>query len=270
MMNALLKRIFSAPLFEEEEKTHRAYLLNVLLWASILMPIPYCLYIIISIPQSIPRALFHVAIAEIINFTLLYLLHRGHVRAAAYGQVIVFWLFFGLIAVNAAGILSPAYLLGYPLVIVIAGILLGARASSVITILSLAVGGWILYAEKTGWFATTGINSPTTFWVLTVVIFPLLLILQYLSSNILQTALLRVRSSEDRYKLILSISSDYIFETSVAEDGSNTLTWVGGAFEKLTGYAFSEYVESGGWVAHIHADDLEKDAENRAALFRNE
>jgi PAS domain S-box-containing protein len=270
MMNALLKRIFSAPLFEEEEKTHRAYLLNVLLWASILMPIPYCLYVIISIPQSIPRALPHVFVAEIINFTLLYLLHRGHVQAAAYGQVFSFWIFFGFIAINAAGIHSPAYLLGYPLVIVIAGILLGARASSVITILSLAVGGWILYAEKTGWFATTGINSPTTFWILTVVIFPLLLILQYLSSNILQIALLRARSSEDRYKLILSISSDYIFETTVTEDGSNTLTWVGGAFEKLTGYTFSEYVESGGWVAHIHAEDLEKDAENRAALFRNE
>ncbi len=268
-MAALLKRIFSAPLFEEEEKTHRAYLLNVLLWASILMPIPYCLYVIIYIPQSIPRALPHVIVAEMINFALLYLLHRGHVQAVAYAQVISFWLFFGVIAANAAGIHSPAYLLGYPLVIVIAGILLGVRATSVITILSLAVGAWILYAEKSGWLATTGVNSQTTFWVLTVVIFPLLLILQYLSSHILQTALKRARLSEERYKLILSVSSDYIFETTI-DDAGNRLSWVGGAFEKLTGYTYEEYVANGGWAAHVHAEDREKDAEDMAALFRNE
>src|SRR5688572_11073314 len=98
MMPTLLKRIFSAPLFEEEEKTHRAYLLNVLLWASILMPIPYCLYVIIFIPQSIPRTLSHVLVAGAINFTLLHLLRRGHVQTAADGQVISFWLFFGFIA----------------------------------------------------------------------------------------------------------------------------------------------------------------------------
>jgi PAS domain S-box-containing protein len=269
MMDALLKRIFSAPLFEEEEKTHRAYLLNVLLWASILMPIPYCLYITIYIPQSIPRALLHVMIAEIINFTLLFFLHRGHVQAVAHGQVISFWLFFGIIAFNADGIHSPAYLLGYPLIIVIAGILLGVRATSVITILSLAVGGWMLYAEKTGWLITSEINSPSTFWVLTIVIFPILLILQYLSSNILQTALKRARLGEERYKLILSVSSDYIFETTVDDEGSR-LTWVGGAFEKLTGYTYEEYVASGGWVAHIHPDDRKKDAEDMATLFRNE
>jgi PAS domain S-box-containing protein len=268
-MAALLKRIFSAPRFEEEEKTHRAYLLNVLLWASILMPIPYCLYVIIYIPQSIQRALPHVFVAELINFALLFLLHRERVQTAAYGQVISFWLFFGFIAVNGAGIHSPAYLLGYPLVIVIAGILLGIRATSVITFLSLAVGGWIVYAQKAGSLVTTGVNSSTTFWVLTVVIFPLLLILQYLSSNILQTALKRARLSEERYKLILSVSSDYIFETTIDDEG-NRLTWVGGAFEKLTGYTFEEYLASGGWVAHIHPDDLAKDAEDMAALFRNE
>jgi PAS domain S-box-containing protein len=269
MMDALLKRIFSAPLFEEEEKTHRAYLLNVLLWASILMPIPYCLYITIYIPQSIPRAFLHVMVAEVINFILLFLLHRGHVQIVAHGQVISFWLFFGIIAFNADGIHSPAYLLGYPLVIVIAGILLGVRASSVITILSLAVGGWMLYAEKTGWLITSEINSPSTFWVLTIVIFPILLILQYLSSNILQTALKRARLGEERYKLILSVSSDYIFETTM-DDEDNRLTWVGGAFEKLTGYTYEEYVASGGWVAHIHPDDRKKDAEDMATLFRNE
>ncbi len=268
-MATFLKRVFSAPLFEDEGKSHQAYLLNMLLWATILMPIPYCLYIIIYVPQSIPRALPPVIVAEIINFTLLYLLYRRHVQAAAYGQVICFWLFFGFIAANAAGIHSPAYLLGYPLSIVIAGILLGVRASSVITILSLAVGGWILYAEKTGWLATTEINSSTTFWVLSIVIFPILLILQYLSSNILQTALKRARLSEERYKLILSVSSDYIFETTIDDEG-NRLTWVGGAFEMLTGYTYEEYVANGGWVAHLHPDDREKDSEDTAALFRNE
>lgn len=269
-MAAFLKRIFSPPIFEDEEKTHQAYLLNVLLWVLICIPVPYILYTIIFAPQNISRALLQSTVGEIANFILLYLLHIGYVRVAAYGQVVSFWLFFTISAVTSAGVFSGGYFLGYPLVIVISGILLGVRTTSVITVISLVAGGWMIDAEKSGWLASEEITTSLSIWVLSAIVFPLLLILQGLSSNMIQTALRRARASEDRYKLILSISSDYIYETVIQEDGGNTLIWVGGAFEKLTGYTFEEYIASGGWTAHVHPDDHEKDAEDMASLLRNE
>jgi PAS domain S-box-containing protein len=269
-MAAFLRRIFRAPVFEDEEKTHQAYLLNVLLWALIVMYVPYFLYTVMYDSQNAPRVLLQAVIGETANIILLYLLHAGHVRVAAYGQVFSFWLFFTVTAVTSAGVYSEAYFLGYPLVIVISGILLGIRTTSLITILSLVVGGWMIYAEKSGWLAAQETNTSLSIWILSAIVFPLLLILQDLSANMIQAALRRARASEDRYKLILSISSDYIFETVIDDHGANTLTWVGGAFEKLTGYTFEEYMASGGWVAHIHPDDREKDAGDMASLFRNE
>ena len=47
------------------------------------------------------------------------------------------------------------------------------------------------------------------------------------------------------------------------------LNWVAGAFERITGYTYEEYVANGGWRAHIHPDDLEKDSLDTAAIQTN-
>ncbi|MDO9301337.1 MAG: PAS domain S-box protein, partial [Anaerolineales bacterium] len=43
-----------------------------------------------------------------------------------------------------------------------------------------------------------------------------------------------------------------------------------GAFEKMTGYTFEEYVAAGGWLAHVHPDDIEKDAQDMEKLLANQ
>ena len=40
------------------------------------------------------------------------------------------------------------------------------------------------------------------------------------------------------------------------------LNWVAGAFERITGYTYEDYVASGGWRAHLYPADVE--ADNRA------
>ncbi len=36
------------------------------------------------------------------------------------------------------------------------------------------------------------------------------------------------------------------------------LNWVAGAFEKITGYTFEEYIAKGGWLGHLYPDDVGK------------
>jgi PAS domain S-box-containing protein len=60
-----------------------------------------------------------------------------------------------------------------------------------------------------------------------------------------------------------------MFSTKLGEDGNLHLNWVAGAFEQITGYAFDEYVEHGGWVSTLHPDDREQDARDMDTLRNN-
>jgi PAS domain S-box-containing protein len=75
--------------------------------------------------------------------------------------------------------------------------------------------------------------------------------------------------SEERYRLISTASSDYVFSTVVEADGQYHLTWVAGAFESITGYTFEEFVARGGWTAALHPDDRQRDALDTATLQTN-
>lgn len=79
----------------------------------------------------------------------------------------------------------------------------------------------------------------------------------------------RLRESEERYRLISTVSSDYMFSSQLKSDGTLHLVWVAGAFERITGYTYEEYVARGGWVASLHPDDREQDARDLAQLRQN-
>ena len=79
-----------------------------------------------------------------------------------------------------------------------------------------------------------------------------------------------LRESETRYRLISMVTSDYMFSTRLAADGKLALNWVAGAFERITGYTFEEYVAHGGWRAALHPDDLTVDDRDMEKLCANQ
>ena len=76
-------------------------------------------------------------------------------------------------------------------------------------------------------------------------------------------------ASEERYRLISSVATDYVFSSAVEPDGRLQLQWVAGAFEKITGYAFEEYVARGGWRTTVHPDDRVQDDRDMETLRSN-
>ena len=76
-------------------------------------------------------------------------------------------------------------------------------------------------------------------------------------------------AGEERYRLISSVATDYVFSSAVEPDGRLVLQWVAGAFEKITGYAFEEYVARGGWRATVHPEDLAQDDRDLETLHAN-
>ncbi|HET9905146.1 MAG TPA: PAS domain S-box protein [Anaerolineales bacterium] len=76
--------------------------------------------------------------------------------------------------------------------------------------------------------------------------------------------------SEERYRLVSSVISDYTFSNIQNERGEIVLNWVAGAFEQISGYTLEEFNARGGWICTVYPDDLEQDAQDMEALRRNQ
>ena len=265
-----LKEILRPPIFEDEVKTQQAYLLNIILWALICVPIPLVIYTFALAPENTNRILIQTIFGETVNIILLLMLHRGYVRPASIIQVSVFWVFLTVTAITGTGVQGEAYLLGYGLVIAIAGILLGGRGAIVFTFLSLATGGWMANGQMNGTIATGFESSPLTTWIISLVLFPVGATLQYLGARTAKLALARAQASEERYRLISRVSSDYTFSTVLNEEGKMRLNWVAGAFENISGFNFEEYVATGGWQGHLHPEDVDRDNQAFDKLAENQ
>src|SRR5690242_18574962 len=69
-----------------------------------------------------------------------------------------------------------------------------------------------------------------------------------------EKALERLRLSEERYRIISELSSDYAYSYGIAPDGSVRLEWITQAFTRITGYEANE-LESGVLLPLVHPDD---------------
>lgn len=265
----MLREWLAPPVFDDAEKTHQANLLQFILLTLIVIPIPFVAYLLIRRPEESNRALMLITVSEIIHITLFIILRRGYVRMASVIQVITIWLFFAAASVTSSSIYGVAYLLGNGLVITIAGILLGGRGALAMTLLVIMEGGALVYAEQHGWVPPDILDGALPTWIVSIVLFGIVASLQNLAAREVRLALSRACTSEERYRLISEVTSDYTFSTEFDAQGNKAGFWAGGAFEKITGYTVDEYLNMGSWQSRLHPDDFEKDAKNAVDLRHN-
>jgi two-component system, LuxR family, sensor kinase FixL len=231
-----MRQWLTPPVFEDEEKTQRAFMLHVMLWALIFVPVPYVLYVLIQIPANIGRALAQAIFSETVNLFLLFLLKRGHVRPAAIIQMVAFWAFCTASAVTGGGVRGTSYLLGYGLIIIIAGVLLGGRGALVATIGVILSGGVMTLAEIKGWFLPIFLDVPLSTWIISLVVFPVSAVLQNLAARALRQALTRARTSEAQYRLLIDESPLGI----LIVDRQDRVTLANPAACRMLGYTAAE------------------------------
>lgn len=75
--------------------------------------------------------------------------------------------------------------------------------------------------------------------------------------------------SEEKYRVISNLTSDYLFSTQADENGFHKVVWIAGSFEKITGYTVEEFIKIGGWRATLHPDDLALDDLDLEKLRQN-
>lgn len=270
-MKNWIVNLLSAPVFPEEaEKTRRARTLNVLylnigaaLLVAGILGIPFIFEEKFVISIILVTSLALVVIGMALN-------RRGHVKASGLLILAPLWFITTIMACISGGIRSFDILL-FVSGTVVAGISLGAEAALVYAGLSLFVTLGMVVAAYLGIvFPQVFTFPPASIWIilLTSLLFalgPLQVTLRSLSNSILRTEF-----NEQRYRMIASVMSDFVFSIRYGPGGEIEDQWLGGAFEALTGYTPEEYFERGGWLTILHPDDREEEAQNVALLRANQ
>jgi PAS domain S-box-containing protein len=258
-----LMKLFSPPVFEDETETEKAYLLHVILWTLVFVPIPFVLYTLIAERENIARALIQTAFGETVNIILLVVLRKGFVRSASIVQVSAFWFFFTATAVTGSGVQSEAYLLGYAVVIAIAGLLLGGRGALIFTVLSI-LSGWAMVQEQARGVIHSGFeSSPLTTWIISTILFPVSAILQYLGSRGMRNSLVRLRASEEQMRNIIENAEEIIYTFNARGD----FLFISPAWTRLLGHSVAD-VAGKNLTQFVHPADLRTGVRALRALIK--
>jgi GAF domain-containing protein len=132
-----IRQIFTPPVFEDEEKTRVAALLNNILWTVIIIGSLYTVLAPIILGQYFSALLTGtIVVAGIIARMLMM---RGYVRVASVIILIVFNIILILSILISDGTLSASYF-SLVLTIVVAGILLGGRSAYIMAAINTLIG----------------------------------------------------------------------------------------------------------------------------------
>jgi PAS domain S-box-containing protein len=65
-----------------------------------------------------------------------------------------------------------------------------------------------------------------------------------------------LRVSEERYRIISELVSDFAYAYQIEPDGSFTVEWITDAAARITGFTNEEIEQQGGWFRIVHPDDM--------------
>jgi PAS domain S-box-containing protein len=65
-----------------------------------------------------------------------------------------------------------------------------------------------------------------------------------------------LRESQERYRIVSELVSDYAYSFRIEPDGTPVLEWMTEAFQRITGYTPDELLALGGWESLRHPEDV--------------
>lgn len=197
MYSPWVKKFLAPPVFEDEDKTRIAELLNIILLTVLVIAVMYGLFSPIIHPNPAP-VLAIISVEVILLLGLRALMRRGQVQLVSLLILLVLWAIYTLAAIVSGGVRTPAFS-SYMSVILIAGLLLGGRGGIGFAGLCALAGLGLLYAETSellppSLFPTT----PVAMWAGLAANFIMAAVLLHLATRSIGDALERARRSETR------------------------------------------------------------------------
>ncbi|HNK63564.1 MAG TPA: PAS domain-containing protein [Anaerolineales bacterium] len=232
-----VKRWFEPPVFpEDEDKTRKARILSVLLVSILGLMVPAVLAMLFVSVQKMGIGLILFCLLALV-FVSAILMRKGRVQTASGIFVAGLWLLFTLMYVLGGRTTSSAASL-LVAVIVISGLLLGERLTTILAVLSCLIGLGLAALESTGFpliHYFPGLPIPS--WVTwTFAIFLTLKPLNLAIDSITRSAE-TLRESEERLKFVLEGSQlgywDWNMETGAVQRNSYWAEMLGYTLEEI-------------------------------------
>ena len=212
-------------------RTRGARLLLSFLW---IQAAGFGVYLVVSTwvePSAFLRYGAQTAFGWTVVVLLAWATRRGWVALAAIGYLACGWLLLTASAWTAGG-LGSSSTLGYVVLVVAAGLLLGTRATVLTAAAVLLTGIGLAVAGRRGLLPPSSVrSSPTALWADFAVYTGLIVAFQLLAAR-------NLRVSESRYRSLVDHARDVIF--TVSPDGR--ITSLNPAFEVVTGLQAADWV----------------------------
>lgn len=148
--------LFSAPVFDDPERQRTARMLQWILGGSflILVPVMVLTALVTPMPQAILLLQGLMMLGAVIG---LYLVRSGQILVVSVGFAALIWLVVTFLAAIDGGIGAPS-LVGYPIVVLMAGFFLGRREAVAAALLSVLAAAGLVWAESAQLLST---HTPT-------------------------------------------------------------------------------------------------------------
>ena len=259
--------LFSPPVFaNNQEKSQAARLINSISLSMLIATILYTFFASVTVSGNF---LLIVVPLILLQAGLLILIRRGVVWLAGGILVAGIWSILTFAAYVNGGVFAPAFS-GYILVVMIAAFLFGSKWGLITAGTSVSVGVLFIYLDANGFLPVPEHQlAPLTVLLAQVTYLIIAAVLLGLITRDIDKALDTARSSEERYRFITSVMSDYAFFTQFGAGGAISDQWIDGAFESMTGFTPEDYFSRGGWLSLIHPDDLIQDEKDMLELRAN-
>lgn len=248
------------PIFAEEEKTHQAAVLFLVLWTVMLAVTMMELFDIWMTPVNILRWLLIIGIVDIVCFSLLYINWLGYTRQVGITLTVSLWGLITGLAYTGEGIIDPSTP-AFFIIIALSGLVLGRKAVIFTSIGFIFTGlGLTLVDSMRSLPVNQGYPTPLTLLVSYSFYAIIIATVQYINIETLKNAFLRVGSEKTERKkaeYALQISKDFttnLIETAnvivISYDLNGYIIVLNQAAEEITGYNRSE-LEGRNWLELI-------------------
>jgi PAS domain S-box-containing protein len=271
----------SNPITDVDDST-RVRLLNIFITTSLVAST--IIFLLAIITKDLPETMRLTSPFYLVFLLILrYISRHGRVRFASIALVVSSTL--GITVVLATlGTIRDPWVVYYLFGCIAAGLLVGRRTAIITAVITSIIILVLVYAELNQWLPEPVESVTLTQAFILISASVLTVILLNIAIGSRDDALVQLREelerrkqaeqalkeSEERFRLISSVASDYTFSSRLDADGDLEHILLTGAFEAITGYTKEEFLALGGWRATLHPDDIAEDERAIGALRRNE
>jgi PAS domain S-box-containing protein len=263
-----MRRFHAALRFDVEKQTQQARLSYILIWSTMLVITVFQLVEVLLSPENLLRSIVIILAVDISGIAFIVLNRRGHTQLASSLFIAVLSFLVTALALTSGGVHSPAVAY-YFLIVLIASLLLGERASIVTGVVFSITGLAMVLIEYAGILPVQTINRTLVSLLIEDVMFIAILIsLQHLASKsikeTLRQAQLELKERKRREDQLKSLTERFQLATKAAAMGvwdwdlqTNQIVWDDRQFA-IYGLppAPNGLISYETWAERIHPEDL--------------